>query len=157
MAKVDVENWKARTSAEGFKKPGVEKVIRGVDLQTMPKIVEAAFKQFGLAKVQVRAVHLDDAGPKSLERLRQDLEASEGNGRNFILGDFDRGKLSGDPEAGHWAAIAAFDAKKDRVLVLDPERDDYEPYWVDLAAFAGAMATQDKSVQQNRGYLIVSF
>jgi hypothetical protein len=41
--------------------------------------------------------------------------------------------LTGDPEGGgHVAVIGAYNAENRQVLILDPDREWYEPYWSPL-------------------------
>ena len=57
---------------------------------------------------------------------------------------------------GHIAPVGAYDEPNRRVLVMDPDRAWYEPYWIpDDVALAG-MATRDPVSGAPRGYLIVS-
>jgi hypothetical protein len=52
--------------------------------------------------------------------------------------------------------VAAYDEVQRRVLVLDPDREWYEPYWIsDEVALAG-MATLDADSGQPRGYVHVA-
>ena len=75
--------------------------------------------------------------------------------RSFVVANFLQNELTGDPEGavGHVAPVAAFDAKAGRVLVLDTDRDYYEPYWVSEAAFIRSMNTVDKASGKTRGLL----
>ena len=51
------------------------------------------------------------------------------------------------------APIAAYDAKMHRVLVMDPDREWYEPYWVSDQRLLEAMATIDPETSKPRGYV----
>jgi hypothetical protein len=55
--------------------------------------------------------------------------------------------------------VAAFDdqgnPEKDQVLVLDPDRDYYEPYWVSVVQLGAAMTTKDSGGNTFRGYVSV--
>ena len=70
---------------------------------------------------------------------------------NFLAGEY-----VGVGDYGHIAPVGAYDAAARRVLILDPDRTWYEPYWIpDEVALAG-MATPDAASGQARGYLYVS-
>jgi hypothetical protein len=51
------------------------------------------------------------------------------------------------------APIAAYDQKNSRVLVLDPDREWYEPYWVSEDSLLTGMATEDTTAHAFRGYI----
>lgn len=157
IAAVKEGDWQERVSDKGFLPGGASKPVHGVEFDKFPQIVEAAFRQFGLENVKARAVRMESPGGEALTSLRRDLKANEGNPRNFILADIDQGKFNGGDEAGHWVTVGAYDASADRVLIFDPDREDYEPYWVPVQTLAAAMATFDKSSNQNRGYLLINF
>ena len=71
---------------------------------------------------------------------------------NFLQSEF-----TGDPEGsiGHIAPVAAYDENKKQVLILDPDRDYYEPYWVSDEQALKGMATLDKGAGKYRGYLVI--
>ena len=50
---------------------------------------------------------------------------------SFLILNYTQGILTGDPEGmvGHIAAIGGYDVKRKLVLILDPDRQWYEPYW----------------------------
>ena len=66
--------------------------------------------------------------------------------------------LTGDPEGsvGHIAPIGAYDAKKKRVLILDPDRKYYQPYWVPYEKLFDGINTTDSGNSKSRGLVIVS-
>jgi len=125
----------------------------GVTLDELKGLVEASLKAYGVEKSSVEVVHMDDA--KSKSRLHQDLIANEKSPHNFIVANFIQGVYTGDADVGHIAPVAAYDSGAKRVLVMDPDRQWYEPYWVSEATFAKGMATKDKESGKNRGYLFI--
>lgn len=157
IAAVKEGNWQERVSDKGFLPSGASTLVHGVEFDKFPQIVQAAFRHFGLKDAQARAIRMETADGEALTTLRRDLQSNEGNPRNFILADIDQGKFNGGEEAGHWVSVGAFDAGTDRVLIFDPDREDYEPYWIPMETLAAAMATLDKSSNQNRGYVIINF
>ncbi len=72
--------------------------------------------------------------------------------------NFLQSELTGDPEGkvGHVAVVGAYDEKNSRVLILDPDREYYEPYWVSVDTLLKGMNTQDKDSNRNRGYIVVT-
>lgn len=58
------------------------------------------------------------------------LKENEKSADDYIFISFVQGVLTGDPEGGaHVATIGAFDEKRGLVLIMDPDREWYEPYW----------------------------
>ncbi|MBS1961461.1 MAG: hypothetical protein JST04_04545 [Bdellovibrionales bacterium] len=93
-----------------------------------------------------------------MKRLEKLLAANEKNPRDFILANFLQSVLTGDPEGsvGHIAPIGAFDARKKRVLILDPDRKYYQPYWVPYEKLFDGINTTDSSTSKSRGLVVVS-
>jgi hypothetical protein len=59
------------------------------------------------------------------------LVKNEKSADDFIVLSFVQGILTGDPEGmlAHVAPVGAYDEKKHLVLVMDPDRKWYGPYW----------------------------
>lgn len=148
LDRVRVEGWKSRIVGIG---------IRGTTLEQLGRIVEAVFKEYKFEGAKVRVVHVAGATTDVLEGLRKDLRENERSGRNFIIANFDQKMFTDDASAGHIAPIGAYDEKLRRVLILDPDREYYEPYWVSDENFLRGMATKDVMAKVNRGYVFVSF
>jgi len=93
-----------------------------------------------------------------LKRLTKLLTANEKNPSDFIIANFLQSVLTGDPEGsvGHIAPIGAFDARKKRVLILDPDRKYYQPYWVPVEKLMDAINTTDSGTSRPRGLVVVS-
>jgi hypothetical protein len=145
-----------RVDSEVWKK-GLGPIGRGVTLDQLGVLMKDSLKVYGLETVKLEVVHVEDpkaAGVKSL--VRKALEANEKSAKDFIIANFDQGVFTGDAQAGHIAPVGAYDAKTRRVLILDPDRQWYEPYWVSEETFIKAMATQDGDAGRKRGFVWVS-
>ena len=70
-----------------------------------------------------------DNSPATLERVRALLSENERTDDDIVLVYFNQGVLTGDWDGPHTAPIAAYDAERRRVLVLDVDRQWYVPYW----------------------------
>jgi hypothetical protein len=71
---------------------------------------------------------MDDA---SADAFRAELRAMERDGDRLIAGNYHLATTYGDDwDIGHFSPIGAYDAGRDRVLLLDVWKRDYEPYWV---------------------------
>jgi hypothetical protein len=128
----------------------------GVTLDQLALLARQSLLAFGVEPVAVRTTHVPAPSPEALEQLRAALRASEDSDSDFVLVNFLAGAYVGVGEYGHIAPVGAYDGERRRVLILDPDRTWYEPYWVpDEVALAG-MATRDPVASQPRGYLYVS-
>lgn len=154
LDQVKVEDWKKRIL--GGEGASALTQIRGTDLDTLGRIVTEAMKVYRFEEAKVEVVHLDGASPQEVARVRQVLKANEKGDRDLIIANFLQSSFTDDADAGHLAPVGAYDEKTDRVLILDPDREYYEPYWISTETFVKGMATLDSTVKKNRGYLHVS-
>ncbi len=139
------ENWKNAVGPHG----------RGVSLDQLGQLVETSVKSLGYANAQVTVVHADNTSKESLVSLRKALVENEKSANDFIILNFIQGAYTGDANVGHIAPLAAYDSKNKRALVLDPDRQWYEPYWVGDETLLSGMATRDTSASKSRGYVWV--
>jgi hypothetical protein len=147
VEKVTVEQWKERVSPPGLVGE------RGTSLDRLGRIVTAALQTYGFAKATVKVVHVENTQAGTKEKLLRILKENEKSATNFLIANFDQKIFTDDADAGHIAPIAAYDSEKERVLVLDPDREYYEPYWISVDSFLAGMATLDPGAKLNRGYL----
>jgi len=124
--------------------------VRGVTLDLLAKFAQDAFVKNGFPKAQATVVR-----NPSLQQLRNDLSQNETSASDFMLINFDQKVFTDDSVAGHVAPIAAYDSQNRRVLVMDPDREWYEPYWVSDEVLLKAMATLDPETGMARGYVRV--
>jgi hypothetical protein len=127
----------------------------GATLDLYAKVVAAAFVQYGFPQARVRVVHVPDRSVDVRRALVADLRANERTAQNFIIANFDQKAFTDDTSVGHMAPLAAFDEERSRVLVLDPDREWYEPYWVSVDTLLDGLATRDSETGAPRGYLVV--
>jgi hypothetical protein len=123
----------------------------GVSLDELSTLLDASLRAYGINDFDIETVHVSDTASATSDKLHRILLASETSGGNFVIADFIQSAFTGDTEVGHIAPVAAFDAKRGRVLIMDPDRQWYEPYWVNEDQFLKGMASQDQG--HNRGYL----
>lgn len=127
--------------------------VRGVTLDLLAEFTEAAFRKNGFPEAQAQAVRLDPKFRTSLAHLQKDLEENEKSASDFILVNFDQKVFTDDSAVGHISPVAAYDSKLRRVLVMDPDREWYEPYWVSDQTLLDAMGTVDPEIRKLRGYV----
>ena len=125
-------------------------------LDQLAEVLKVALRKFGHEKTEVKIVHVSDATTATAAALRQELTANEKSDRDFIIANFLQGQFTGDPDGtGHVSPVGAYDAQKHRVLVLDVDREYYEPYWVTEEIFLAGMNTSDDGAKKFRGYLLI--
>ena len=129
----------------------------GINLEKMKDVLERSFQSYGLKNFSITLIRTPADSRSTQERLHQALIENEKSGSDLIVANFIQGVLTGDESVGHFAPIGAYDSKRKRVLVLDPDRQWYEPYWVSEAALLKAMIAPDKAAPQGRGYLWIKF
>ncbi len=130
---------------------------RGVTLDQLGTLIKDSLKAYGLVVTQLEVIHVDDSMAPGIRALvHKALETNEKSSKDFILANFDQWAFTGDSHAGHIAPIAAYDAKNKQVLIMDPDRQWYEPYWVSEETFLKGMATQDNDAGRKRGLVWVT-
>ena len=125
----------------------------GVTLDQLKAMLQAALKISGVTAYALEVIHTDTASNEVRAKLHRHLVQNETSDRNFIIANFMQGAYTGDVGLGHIAPVGAYDEKRKRVLILDPDRQWYEPYWVSEDVFLKGMATQDKASGHARGYV----
>jgi Phytochelatin synthase len=71
-----------------------------------------------------------------------------------MLVNYERAALSQD-KTGHISPIAAYNAKTDRLLILDVATYKYPSVWVSTEALWKAMNTVDSASGRSRGFAVV--
>lgn len=86
----------------------------------------------------------------ALVRTREILARNEGSADDVALVYFNQGVLTGDWNGPHVSVIGAYDAARDRVLILDVDQDWYIPYWSPVTALVDSFV---KPAPRNMGVL----
>jgi hypothetical protein len=128
----------------------------GVTLDELAELTRAGLASYGVPTDALEVRHVADASRPELEAFRARLRSNEAGTDDWIVLNFLASVYVGTGDYGHFALVGAYDAARARVLVMDPDREYYEPYWVpDEVALAG-LATPDSETGNPRGYLYVS-
>lgn len=143
---VDTGRWRDKISQDGT----------GVSLDEIAALLPDVLKSYGVS-AEVRVERFDGEQKESLRALRSLLSTNECTDDDLILVNFLQSEATADPEGavGHFAPVAAYDAAKDRVLIFDPDRRWYEPYWISTETLLAAMAAKDETSARPRGLLVV--
>jgi hypothetical protein len=154
LARTGEADWSNRVG-----QGSVKTLARGVHLELLRGFVSKALEKHGISGAKVEIVFASDLGSsveKATEALRALLVENEKSARDLLVANFHQGKLTGDSGSGHLSPVGAYDARSDRVLIFDVDREWYEPYWVSTEAFYRALATEAPESKKTRGLLRVS-
>jgi hypothetical protein len=149
LEKIKQENWSERLSPQGANG------AHGIDLDRLGNVILAAFKTNGFKKVSIKVVHIQNTSKENKAALLRVLSANEKSEKNYMIANFDQKIFTDDASVGHVSPVGAYDAQRGRVLILDPDREYYEPYWISVDTFLEGMATKDKGAGANRGYVLI--
>lgn len=127
----------------------------GASLREMAPIMERAYARYGVAGARVEMVQMTDAAAHA-EGFRTALLEMEASASIQVGLNFDGAPVYGQADYGHFSPAAAYDAARDRLLVLDVDRGWYEPYWVPVDIMLAALATVSRKDGSPRGYLKVT-
>jgi len=138
-------DWRARIDPDAG---------HGLPLRFLPARWQAALAAHNLDGWQAACVAVD-APEDALPGLRAALAAAEA-GDAWVAVNFHLDRFYGDgTDIGHWSPVGAYDAGRDRALLLDVYRRDYAPHWAPLPHLAEALAVRDPSTREPRGYAVL--
>lgn len=135
-----------------FFSPEVSRIISAETVLKQGMTREEMARTLATYGVHTRSIAGDTLSDDSLREL---LKAALGNDGRFVLANYYR-QTFGQVGGGHWSALAAYDTKTDRVLILDVAKYKYPPAWVTIAALRAAIATLDTTSGKPRGLVIVT-
>ncbi|KAL9654402.1 hypothetical protein ABK040_010429 [Willaertia magna] len=82
------------------------------------------------------------------------IEQQQQQPPSFVVVSYDRQSLE-QTGSGHFSPIAAYNEKKDMVLVLDVARFKYPPYWTTVEMLWKSLFPIDSSTGLSRGYFVL--
>lgn len=138
-------------------KKGVAEGGEGVSLDQLGAFISKSLNAYDIKPFSVQVIHTDNTAKDTAETLHNYLLDSETRGNSFIIVNFDQKFFSTLMKGGHFSPVGAYDAQKKRVLLMDPDREVFEPYWVPEALLLKGMASRDDETRQFRGYLVITF
>src|SRR3546814_9253694 len=98
---------------------------------------------YGISGARVEMVQVIDAVAQA-DGFRAALAAMERSPSTKIALNFDGAPVYGEADYGHFSPAAAYDAARDRVLVLDVDRGWHEHYWVPVDIMWTALADRKR-------------
>lgn len=126
----------------------------GVNLDQFGSFLKQTMKAYHIQPIKLEVIHatrVKDIATK----FHQALLEGEKTGRTFVIVNFDQKFISGTESVGHFAPVGAYDVNTKRVLIMDPDRELFEPYWVPEHRLLNSMETKDSHMRKNRGFIIV--
>src|SRR5690606_36315511 len=113
LERVQTEGWPRKVATDG----------PGVTLDELGRISVAALSAYGVTNARVDVIRFDADSERAKTRLRELLTENERSSRDVLLVNFLQSRLTGDPAGavGHIAPVAAYDAERGSVLLLDPD------------------------------------
>jgi hypothetical protein len=126
----------------------------GVNLTQLRDLLARAGALYGLTgRIEAEPVlAAEDAG----DGFRAALCTAELAPGRLLAVNFHAGGVYGHGDYGHFSPLGAYDAGRDRVLVLDVDRGSFEPFWAPVGVMLAGMATRSPIGDQPRGYLVVT-
>lgn len=140
VEKVKGFDWKGLASEEG------SSGRRGLTLDQLAAGLKEALAAYGAADVTVSSRAVTEPSAAALDAFRRTLAGSERSPDDVVLIHFTQDLLTGaagGPYA-HISPLGAYDAKTRRALVMDVDRQWYEPYWASDERLLKAMAAKTK-------------
>lgn len=119
--------------------------LRGIALEELKPLLESY-------PVKVQVYHSTDT---NIEQFRKIVSENLKQPNNFVIVNYLR-KAINQESGGHISALAAYNEKADRFLILDVSRYKYPPVWVKTKDLWKAMATKISVSQKTRGFVLVS-
>ena len=138
--------WRAEVSHDGG---------QGVGLAQLGALLQTGLTVTDGEPAEVETLPLPQGTADDLVRFRRNLQESEDRSGRFIIANYYMATVIGDGDYGHFSPIGAYDAQRDRVLILDVYRVELEPYWVPVERLFAGMATVNRADGEPRGHLVV--
>ncbi len=126
----------------------------GVSLDQFGSFLKQAMKAYHILPIELEVIHATRAKDIAT-KFHQSLLEGEKTGRTFVIVNFDQKFISGTERVGHFAPVGAYDVNTKRVLIMDPDREFFEPYWVSEHLLLNSMETMGSDGRKTRGFIIV--
>jgi hypothetical protein len=150
VEKVAGLKWKELVSPEGLDGK------HGLTLNQLAQASREALAAYGAAGFTVSSAAVNGKSALALENFRRALSGSEKNPADIMLLHFTQDTLTGAPGGpfAHISPVGAYDEKTHRVLIMDVDRQWYEPYWAADTQVFKAMAVKTPAFGAG-GYVII--
>ena len=127
----------------------------GATLRQLASFLDAGVGALAASPVSITVVALSVPSADAMHSLRSWLRACEANRGVWIIANYYMESVIGAGDYGHFSPVGAYDAVRERVLLLDVYRHELEPYWVPTERLFAGMSTPSKTDGEPRGYLVL--
>ncbi|HBA62200.1 MAG TPA: hypothetical protein DCZ92_15575 [Elusimicrobia bacterium] len=128
----------------------------GVTLAQLGQAAREALAAGGAAGWQVSVTTVAEQSARALEDFRKALAANERGADDIMLLHFAQDAVTGAPGGpfAHVSPVGAYNAAAKRVLIMDVDRQWYEPYWAADARVFAAMLVKTPAFGSG-GYVVL--
>ena len=149
LDRVSIGHWKERMQ------PGGHNGRRGLPLPLLARVIDTSLAEYGLRHLGVSFVHTPKKTPRHSplrHTLRRRLREFDRYGKGLVIAHFDQGTLVPTLNIPHISPVGGFDAKSDRVTILDVDMEETDFYQVSFDAFFEAISTDYHQAFRAFGY-----
>ena len=150
LDKVTGLKWRELVSPEGLEGR------HGLTLNQLAQASAEALAAYGAVGYTVSSAAVTGQSAQGLEKFRRALAGNEKSPADIMLLHFTQDTLTGAPGGpfAHISPVGAYDEKTRRVLIMDVDRQWYEPYWAADTQVYKAMAVKTPAFGAG-GYVII--
>lgn len=127
----------------------------GATLRELAVYLEVGVKTLAGSAASVLVAPVTELSAATADSFRQSLSACEAHSGEWVISNYYMEGVIGAGDYGHFSPVGAYDATRDRVLILDVYRRELEPYWVPADRLLAGMATPSRGDGEPRGYLAI--
>jgi hypothetical protein len=148
LKRVDVVNWSARISPEGFQNR------RGLPIDSLGMVVKKAFEVYEIPCTSLVTIPLTGSSrPDVLKKeLFQKLVHFQYHRNCFLIAHFNQGVLLKGLHLPHISPIMSVDMENRMVCILDVDPQVSEPYWVSFDNFWKGISWRYDGILRRHGY-----
>jgi hypothetical protein len=148
LKRVDVENWSARISLEGFRNR------RGLPIDSLGAAVKKTFEAYEIPCTSVMTISLTNSYRSDAfkKELFQKLVHFQYHRNCFLIAHFNQGVFLKGLHLPHISPVMSVDMENRMLCILDVDPQVPEPYWVSFADFWKAVSWRYDGILRRHGY-----
>jgi len=150
LDRIPVGHWRERISPAGYRHR------RGLPIELLGKVVTRTLAAYRIDCRSIDVVALNSGMPdldRRREALQRRLNGFAQTADTFMIAHFNQGLLVGGLHLPHISPLGAYDRRGRRVLMLDVDPEQPEPYWVPFDTFFDALAWDYHGILKKFGYV----
>jgi hypothetical protein len=148
LKRVDVVNWSARISPEGFRNR------RGLPIDSLGMAVKKTFEEYEIPCSLLLTIPLTGSSRSDAfkKELFQKLVHFQYHRNCFLIAHFNQGVFLKGLHLPHISPIMSVDMENRMVCILDVDPQVSEPYWVSFDNFWKAISWKYDGILRRHGY-----